>query len=318
MNTTLQSHCPAGANSGKPKRKPGIAKALLKSSSVFMHSAINTHNQLNVELRYEQVSIDIITAWEKAMKAYLHKKKVKILLANGRTSDFFDCLKAVSKEIGSSFLAASKNLELLYQYRNNAQHFYAEEWDALLFGLATESITQYRKFLEDQCSYPFLKGRDLLIMPIGFNHPVKPEDFLSDQSATKNASKEVKAFLKQLSDAGATLQAQGNQDSVLVLFHIALENVKKTTDADLVVRVDNSNPKAAIMAVHRPINGEIKIVGHSTAQIVQLNEQELFDAGWNISYAQIKDFMRCSIPHQKMNSNFNKVMAKIKGDKTIC
>ncbi|QNF31223.1 hypothetical protein HUW51_00255 (plasmid) [Adhaeribacter swui] len=313
--TTSQSVLTPTSN----KRKPNIAKSLLDSSISFMVRAINTHNIVNESHRYEKVVLDIITAWEKAMKAFLHRNKVKLKKADGWSITFPDCLNKTSDKLGNSFLKARQSLPILYTYRNEAQHFFGESWDAVLFGLVAESVKSYKSFIENDCGHRFLLSQDLLIMPIGFQRPIMPQDFLTNLSASKSASREVKEFLKQISDAGAALQSQGIQDSVLVQFHVALINVKNVANADVIVGVDNSRPQEATMTVLRPVQGQIQITRNPNAQLVQLSEQEMVDAGWNLTWKKdIMPFIKKSLPHQKINDAFYLKWKEIKADSTIC
>jgi len=321
LSTNAQPNVTGQANptTTAVKRKPKIAKSLFESSVCFMIRAINTHNQVNEEHRYEKVILDIITAWEKAMKGYLHRQKVKLKQADGWSITFNECLSKTTARLGSSFQAARQTLPILYTYRNEAQHFFGESWDTVLFGLVAESIKQYKDFLENTCNYNFLPRQDLLIMPIGFQQPIMPQDFLTNLSASRGASKEVKDFLKQIADAGEALRREGINDSVLVQFHVALMNVTRVTNADFVVGVDNSRPQEATMTVLRPIQGQIQITNDPTAPRVQLAEQEFIDAGWNLTYKNdILPFMKYSLPHQKINAAFHAVWKTIKEDPTIC
>jgi hypothetical protein len=320
MNSTLANGTTqAIATSVSNKRKPNVAKSLLDSSVSFMIRAINTHNIVNETHRYEKVILDIITAWEKAMKAFLHRHRVRLKRADGWSITFTECLSKTTEKLGISFLKARQNLQVLYTYRNEAQHFFGESWDAVLYGLVAESVKCYKRFIENDCGHRFLLSQDLLIMPLGFQQPITPQDFLTNLSASRNASQEVKKFLKQISDAGAALQSQGIQDSVLVQFHVALINVKNVTNADVVVGVDNSRPQEATMTVLRPVQGQIQITNSLNAQIVRLSEQEMMDAGWNLTWKKdIMPFIKKSIPHQKINAAFQLKWKEIKADTTIC
>ena len=301
------------------KRKPKIAKSLLESSVCFMIRAINTHNQVNETHRYEKVVLDIITAWEKAMKAYLHRQKVKLKKADGWSLTFNECLSKTIDKLGASFIAARQTLPVLYTYRNEAQHFFGESWDTVLFGLVAESIKQYKDFVENTCDHNFLSQQDLLLMPLGFQQPIMPQDFLTNLSASRGASKEVKDFLKQISDAGEVLQAQGVNDSILVQFHVALMNVNRVTNADVVVGVDNSRPQDATMTVLRPIQGQIQITKDPNAQRVQISELDLIGAGWNLTWKKdILPFLKTSLSHQKINTEFYSAWKLIKADTSVC
>ena len=65
---------------------------------------------------------------------------------------------------------------------------------------------------------------NLLLLPIGFTKPISPLDFISDQSAAKNCSGEVKAFLEFIRKSSESLQEQGIDESVIVNYSIAMVN----------------------------------------------------------------------------------------------
>ncbi|PSR52167.1 hypothetical protein AHMF7605_00835 [Adhaeribacter arboris] len=175
-------------------RKYPIARSLLNSAIAHMTAAIEIQNKPYFSHRYEIVSALVITAWEKTLKSILYKKHFKIFKRNKRTIEFGDCLLAVKNQSDVKFDATYENLKLLYEYRNEAVHFYGESLDTIIFALLSESVHQFAKFLQNQFNRNLFSDKDLGLMPIAYQRPFTPEDFLTPFSASQNASVEVKKF----------------------------------------------------------------------------------------------------------------------------
>ncbi|MGD0404598.1 MAG: DUF3644 domain-containing protein, partial [Candidatus Acidiferrales bacterium] len=77
-----------------------VYKALCLNAQSAMFAAIEIHNKPVFEYRYEVCTILVINAWELALKAYIAKKMktVKLILKDGTTKPFPDCLACVSSK----------------------------------------------------------------------------------------------------------------------------------------------------------------------------------------------------------------------------
>jgi len=302
----------------KARRKSPIAKTLLNSAVAHMTAGIEIQNKPYFSHRYEIVSELVITAWEKALKSFLYRRHIKIFKSNKKTKKFGDCLLEVKNQLDSKFDATYENLKLLYEYRNEAVHFYGESFDTIIFALLTESVHQFAKFLQNQCNRNLFSDKDLGLMPIAYQRPFTPNDFLTPFSASQNASAEVRNFLKHIDEAAQRLNASENKESVLVQFKIILQNVRNANIADISVKVDNSDLEANTLKVIRELNGPIKISNEKNAAIIRINETELIESGFNLTYKDICDFVKQSLPHIKLNDDFHKFRKKLEADPNIC
>jgi hypothetical protein len=179
----------------------------------------------------------VLNAWELLLKAYIYKfhKKIKLFYRDGTTKAFENCVNLVNQEVGKEFHAVNANLSVLYQYRNQAAHFYIEELDPIVFSLISKNILFYSQFLKDFFKIDISKDSDLILLPIGFKRPTSPIDYISNQSINEKASPEVKQFLATLVDSTRKLNDEGIQESIFVDFRINLINVNKITNADLLL-----------------------------------------------------------------------------------
>jgi len=315
MESVSESH---SLKVDRAKRKSPIAKTLLNSAVAHMTAAIEIQNKPCFSHRYEIVSALVITAWEKALKSFLYRRHFNIFKANKRTKEFNDCLLAVKNQLDSKFDATYENLQLLYEYRNEAVHFYGESVDTIIFALLTESVQQFAKFLQNQCNRNLFSDKDLGLMPIAYQRPFTPEDFLTPFSASQNASTEVKSFLKHIDEAAQRLNASENKESVLVQFKIVLQNVRNANAADVSVKVDNSNTEANILKVVREVNGPIKISNDKNAAVIRIDEKELIEFGFNLTHQDVCKFVKGSLSHVKINTQFHTLMKKLEKDQNIC
>lgn len=72
------------------KRRPPLANSLLQSAISHMHTAVEFFNRPTQPHRYEIAAELALAAWEKLLKAYLHRAKHNIfhLMARQRISTF--------------------------------------------------------------------------------------------------------------------------------------------------------------------------------------------------------------------------------------
>lgn len=207
-----------------------------------MISAIEIHNKPAIKYRYEMVVLLVLNSWELLLKGYLYKyhKDVKVILKDGTTKPFENCLNIVNQKIGNKFNPTSENLNVLYQYRNQVAHFYIEELDPIIFSLISKNVIFYAAFLKEYFNKDISKTSDLILLPIGFKRPTSPIDYISITSYNEKASIEVKAFLKILIDATQRLNDKEIEESIFVDFRMNLINVNRITNADLIAAIDNS------------------------------------------------------------------------------
>jgi hypothetical protein len=243
------------------KRKSPIAKSLIKHSMAAMTSAIEIHNKPVIPYRYEIVTLLVINAWELLLKAYIYKfYGSKSLFVKGNTTDtkpFLDCTGLVLGNLDSKYHTIRKNIEILYDYRNNFSHYHIEDIDILLFSLIKKSIFFYDHFLKTFFKVDISKKDDLILLPIGFKKPLSPLDYLSNESQINGASKEIKIFLKKIIDSTQELVGMGIDESILFDFKINLTNENRITNADIIAGITSNKETEISFTVKKDIKNAI-------------------------------------------------------------
>ena len=89
-------------------------------------------------------------------------------------------------------------------------------------------------------------------MPIGFKKPYSPFDFLSNKTAVRTSSIEVKSFIKSIIDSTKRLDQHGIQDSILADFKVNLINEKRTKNADIIAGINNKTETGIDITVMNP------------------------------------------------------------------
>lgn len=224
------------------KRKSPIAKSLINNSIAGIMSAIEIHNKPKIKYRYEMVVLLVLNAWELLIKGYLYKyhKNVKLFLKDGTTKPFENCLNIVNQQIGRDFNPIQENLNVLYGYRNQIAHFYITELNPIVYSLVRKNIIFYSKFLKKHFKIDLAQESDLVLLPIGFRKPLSPTDYISNNSMSDSASKEVKLFLRTVLDATKRLNDKNIEETIFVDFKMNLTNVNRTKNADLIAGIDTT------------------------------------------------------------------------------
>jgi hypothetical protein len=316
---------PASTPPTARKRKPPLANTLLNSAISHMQVALGFFNHPNQPHRYEIAAELALAAWEKVLKAFLHRAKprFKIILPNGKTVMFTECREEVRRRLSATpelFLATSYNLALTYQYRNESAHLYGQDMDAVLHSLFAECVYKFAEFIRVNFKRELVPKENLGVLPVGFSRPVLPKDFLSNDSASAHAPVEVKDFLKAISDAGAELHNQGiaPEHSVLVTYYVHFEDSRKPAGADLVVRVDNSEDAAPTVTIQKHITAtkEVRLSSSKYAPEVKLTDEQIWDY-FNIDTATVQAYVRQEFPHVKFSNDFWKLLKRLGTDDTV-
>ena len=262
------------------KRKPPIAKNLMKNSISAYLAGIEVHNKPNFSYRYEIVIMLAINAWELALKAFIYKfhKKEKILYKDGTSKSIDDCMNIVIGKLGKKFLPQSENIKLICEYRNMIIHFYSQELDIIIYSLLRKNVLFFAGFLKEQFNFDIGKESNLILLPIGFKKTISPIDFLSNDTILKNSSVEVKDFIEKIINSSSHLNSQGVEEAVFVDFKINLTNVRDTKNADIVAGVNNiqGNP-INFDVIKKPSN--FKITNNKNAQAVNVTRDKTKSQG---------------------------------------
>lgn len=215
-----------------------------------MFAAIEIHNKPLFNYRYEVVVLLMINAWELILKSYLYKfTKIKIFQKDGTSKPFLDCLSAAESKLGKQFLPTKENLYLLYGYRNKVAHFYSEKLDVIIYSLLKKSLIFYDSFVKRHFGIDMSHELGIVLIPIGFKKFFSPLDFLTNESAIRDSSSEVKKFIKDIIDSSSSLNNQGIDEPVFIDFKMNLTNINRIKNADIVASIDNSKVQQTTISV---------------------------------------------------------------------
>lgn len=233
------------------KRKSPVAKSLVKNSIAGIFSAIEIHNKPTIKYRYEIVVLILLNAWELLLKGYLYKfhKDIKIINRDGTTKPFEKCLNIVNSKIGKDFNPVQENLKVLYGYRNQIAHFYIKELDTIIYSLISKNVIFYSKFLQQYFKIDLSENSDLILLPIGFKKPISPLDYIAHKSVSNYASKEVRNFIKSITDASQRLADLNIDETIFVDFKMNLTNVNRISNADIIAGIDNTQENELLFKV---------------------------------------------------------------------
>jgi uncharacterized protein DUF3644 len=300
------------ASASKTARRK-LSKKLKANARSAMFAAIEIHNKPIFKYRYEVCTLLMVNAWELALKSYIAKelKTVKLVKKNGTTKPFLDCVGCVASKLGKPFEPTKHNLEILYEYRNKIAHFYADELETVILGLLKSTVIFFSDFMEDHLDEKLYEAENLILLPIGFKKPVSPLDFLSNTSATKHSSNEVKAFLESIKKSSEQLQKQGFEDSVIVNYSMALVAESRIKNADLTAAINNATPQGTVIAIQNVISAA-NLTNDPSAKQLRLSEETIFDNLFTETYHDVLQLARKRFSDFTQNKKFNGLMTELK------
>lgn len=282
-----------------------LVKSLIKNAESALLSSIEIHNKPVFSYRYEVSIILIINAWELALKAYIYKflkNKVKLILKDGTTKPFLECLACVKGNLKKEFIMEAESIEALYDYRNNVIHFYGQKMDSVIFSLLQKNILLLSNFIKKYFKVDLSKKTDLILLPLGFKKVISPVDFLSNDSYTQNSSQEVKDFLNKIVERVDRLKKAGVEDSILVTYRMNIENVNRVKNADIIAAIDNQNEQKNKIQIN-----SYKITNNSNAKEIRIeSESDLFKTIFTESRSAVDKYMRENFLC-KMNSEYHEI-----------
>ena len=250
---------PAGGVAGR--RRPNVAQSLRVSATEFMRTALEFFNRPLQPARHEIAAVLAVAAWEKLLKAYLHKRTpTKIFSGPDRTISFEECRTKARHYVqlagGHAFEDVYEHLGTIENYRNQCVHFVGEHMDTILHGLFAECVLKFADFLKAHFDKDLLPASHVGVLPVGYSFPLTAADFITKHSAAAAASGEVREFLRAMHLAGERLEKLGvaPEHSILVSYRLGLVSQKNAARADDTVRVDNTQPDAATLTVRRELD----------------------------------------------------------------
>jgi hypothetical protein len=295
-----------------------LEAALLENAKAAILAAVEVHNKPIFPHRYEVCTVLVINAWELALKAYIARElaSVRLVREDGTAKPFPECLACVSSVLGRSFEATKCNLEVLYEYRNKVVHFYHEDMDVVVLGLLKASVLFFVGFLEEQFRQRLGEQVDFVLLPIGFAKPTSPLDFVSNRSAAKDCSREVKTFLKSIGRRSENLIAQGIDDSIIVNYSFALVNESRIKNADLVAAINNAAPQPNVIAIHNIVSAGT-VTFEASAKQIRIAEESVFGSVFTETYNDVLRTARRKFSDFLRNARFNGIMADLKKNPSI-
>jgi hypothetical protein len=295
-----------------------LSKQLKANARSAMFAAIEIHNKPVFKYRYEVCTLLMVNAWELALKSYIAKemKSVKLVRKDGATKPFPECVACVASKLGKPFEPTRQNLEILYEYRNKVAHFYATELETVILGLLKSAVIFFSEFMERQLGEKLYEADNLILLPIGFRKPVSPLDFLSNQSATKHSSKEVRAFLESIKRSSDQLQRQGFEDSIIVNYSMALVAESRIKNADLTAAINNAAPEGTVIAVQNVISAA-NLTNDPSAKQLRLSEESVYENLFTDTYHDVIEAARKRFSDFTQGREFNDIMRELKKNPNI-
>lgn len=294
-----------------------LSESLILNSKQALFASIEIHNKPIFLYRYQVTSILLINAWELAFKAYIAKYRpaVKLISEDGTTKPFEDCLAFIKSDIGNSFSLESENIERLYEFRCDFIHFYQDHIDPILYSLLAKGVQLYSRFLLKFFDIDLCSESNLILLPVGFNPPVSPIDFLSNKSNIKDSSKEVQEFVRKVVVSTATLAEKGIEEPILYTFSMSIENEKRIKNADIVAAITKDPGHEAIL-IANILNG-VKISNDEGAKTVKVEEDSLFLTVFTETSRQVYLTAKSRYTDLKQNKEYRDLMHTAKNDPNL-
>lgn len=304
--------------SGEKSSRTSLDVALLENAKAAILAAVEIHNKPIFPYRYEVSTLLVINAWELSLKAYIVRSlpDVKLVKTDGTAKPFPECVACVSSALGKSFEVVKCNLEALYEYRNKITHFYHEDLGIVVLGLLKSAVLFFVEFLEDHFNLRLDEEANLILLPIGFHKPISPLDFISNKSASRDCSDEVKDFLRSIRQRSEHLLAQGIEDSIMANYSLALINESRVKNADIVAAIDNANLHLNAIVVRNVISGGT-LVQDVSAKPIRIVEETLYGAIFTETYSDVVRNARTRFRDFSQNARFNRIMDALKKNPNI-
>lgn len=288
--------------------KKQIFYNLRDNSLQAYYSAIELHNKPNFKYRYETVVILLINAWELLLKAFIRKNISKnIFYKDGKTYTIDECMVKLSNyleqnNLDKKYKAYIENIKFLCEYRDNVIHFYNDEYlIPVLFTLIAKGCINYNDFYQSFFGKKTLEMENLHIMPIGFKLPFNPKDYLNKEYINQANSEASKIFIERVVKSINELESNGVSESIVIGFDIFMSSVKKVSNSDFEVAINQDSDKTI------NISKQYNITNDPNAQKVIID-----DDGWlktyKYSYKELCEKLKKNVKGFKQGKVFNELM----------
>jgi len=284
------------------------AQKLLENSKAAILAAIEIHNKPIFSYRYEVCVL---------LKAYINNylSHVNLFEKDGTTKPFKECLSCIGSSLGNDFKIIKSSIEALYEYRNGIAHFYPQTLTPILYSILRPNIIFYADFAKKFFQVDLSKEVNLALLPISFQKPFSPVDFLTNKSTIENESQEVKNFIESLINSVKSLHEDGIEDSILVEYRMHLSNETRIKNADIIAgisnrpEIDNSLTVVQSLSNFTPSNAP-------DAKFVHLAEQDMRKY-YPHSYAKVQSTSRAIFVDFRAGPTFNQIIRTAKGNNKL-
>ena len=302
-----------------------IQKNLINNAIQAYFAAIEIHNKPKIEYRYETTSILIIDAWELLLKAFVRKyvKNKSIFRPKdknkpGQEKETLPLKKIIvycteylnSIDKNNYFRATAINIQKIEEYRDNSIHFYNEKIEPIIFSLIAKSSYDFARFLKDYFGKDIIEDERMYILPIGFKLPFDPVAYFSNKYTEMVKSEECREFIKNTVSCIEKLKEDGIEDSIVVGFNIKVDSIKKISNSDFIVGIDNINGTPVDITKRR----KIVLSNDKSALPVYMSTDEFYTA-YPYNYTTIRDECKKRFPNFKADAKFIEIMENVKKNK---
>lgn len=289
-----------------------LIDSLVRNSKQALFAAIEIHNKPVFPYRYQICSIALINAWELILKGYVVKYKpdVKVILDDGSTKPFEECIACVKSSLGNNFLLQAESVERLYEYRCLYIHFYDDHIDSVLYSLFAKSVQLYCRFLLQHFAIDLCEETNLILLPVGFKPPVSPIDFLSNRSNIQESSKEVQEFLKHVIASTNTLAVNNINEPIMYTYSMSLINENRTKNADIIAAISKGDGNKAI-GIQNVLH-DVHLTNDPNAKHIKIDEASLYTDIYTESYDKLLKTCRSMFVNFLQNGKFNAIVKELK------
>lgn len=292
---------------------------LKKNAYSAFSSAIEIHNKPNIEYRYENVTILLLNAWELILKAFIRKYTRKSIFKDIDYTISIDEAIGITKKyltekgLIKKYIAYFNNIELLEEYRNSNIHFYNEKgMDGVMFSLIAKNTLDFNQFCIDFFNDDPIGKSNLTILPIGFKLPFNPQQYLSMKNPAYSSNKEIKSFMDKILFRIKDLNDQNVDESLVIGFDVYLSSVKKISNSDLIVAIDQENSDYNVK-----IGKKVEFSNEKGAMKVYVSDDDIL-SNYPLSYEEVWRSCKKKNRNFKKDNQFQKIINSIRDNKQYC
>ena len=213
---------------------------LINHSKAFVLSAIELHNKPNFSCRYDIVTILIISAWEKLLKAHILKLKIDDIKIEDKKTTIEKLLNRLKKYRLNGYSLIEKptgieniktigeSIKHIKSYRDKSTHFYNEKGvDMIILNLISKNIFLYCNYLKDNFQVDIKKANNLFLLPIGLESNEKSFSNIIDE---KHSNTVFQEFINGIKQSIGNLKGKKESSILMDINYSIDENGKNVTN----------------------------------------------------------------------------------------